>query len=153
MGHHDSQALVPHFHPYSKFVADEKDPDLNSIEHLQDELERQVRSRPHLPKSVSVLAGTLVAEREPSQVIEAFGKLSEYAGCCRLVFELGCSRSPHTFRHVVFVVTMLTGSRKVGFWMLKTDVALLSQIFIRNLKTCSTKSRLIRSLKQDPLWC
>ena len=37
-------------------------PDLNPIEHLWDELERQLQARPNLPTSVPNLTNALVAE-------------------------------------------------------------------------------------------
>ena len=40
-------------------------PDLNSIEHLWDELERRLRARPNRPTSVPGLTNTLVAEWKP----------------------------------------------------------------------------------------
>jgi hypothetical protein len=37
-------------------------PDLNSIKHIWDELERQLRARPNHPTSVLILTSALVAE-------------------------------------------------------------------------------------------
>ena len=59
-----------------------QNPDLNSIEHLWDELEHRLRAGPNHPTSVPDLSNALVAEWKPSNVLTSSGKPSQKSGGC-----------------------------------------------------------------------
>ena len=84
-------------------------PDLNTIEHLWDELERRLRARPNCPKSVPDLTNALVAEwkQVPAEMfqhlVESVPRRGDQLHINAHDFGMRCSTNicPHTFGHVV----------------------------------------------------
>ena len=99
-------------------------PDLKPIEHLWDELERQLRARPNHPISVPTLTNALVAKWEQvhaamvQHLVESLPRREEAVIAAKgdqlqmnaLDFRTRCltSRCPHTFGHVVYVLLRAT---------------------------------------------
>ena len=105
---------------FVEILVEKPDYDLNPMEHLWDELERQLRAKPNRPTSVPDLTNALVAgwkqipaamfqhlvENLPRRVVAVIAaKGGDQLHINAHDFGMRCwtNRCPHTFGHVVYV--------------------------------------------------